>query len=123
MSQKVSPMKRATVSTHRGFITSIFRPSHVEFDIGDPSELDEKTIMEKFGKASGTFSNVTDKKESLLANKMRTNKVVEHHVKVETGKKMTFVDEDAFRKAIANVRDDSNDVDWMSAKYVKKNKI
>lgn len=123
MSQNVNPIKRAKVSTHRGFIISIFSPSHVEFDIGDPSEIDEKSIMEKFGKASGTHSNVTEKKETLMASKMRTNKKVEHHVNVEKGKKMTFVDEDAFKNAIKDVRNDDSDVDWMSASYVKKNKI
>lgn len=123
MTQSVSPIKRAKVSTHRGFITSLFTPSHVEFDIGDPTEIDEKTIMQKFGKASGTHSNVTDKKESLLARKMRVNKKVEHHVAVGSDRKMKFSNEEKFMDAISEVRNDSADTDWMLASYVKKNTI
>lgn len=123
MSPKVSPVKRARVATHRGFILEIFTPSHVEFDIGDPSEISAKLIMEGFAKASGTHSHITEKKESLMANKMRVNKEVTHHVNVDTERSMKFVDEGAFKDALKNVRDDSHDADWMLASYIKKNQI
>jgi len=123
MSQTLSPVKRARYSTHRGFIVELLSPSHVEFDIGDPSEIDEKAIMAKFGKASGTYSHVTDKEESLMARKMRTNKKVEHLVNISSDQEMIFVDEDAFTGALKDIRDDSNGTDWMLASYVKKNTI
>jgi len=123
MSQKISTVERAKMSTHRGFITSLFSPSHVEFDIGDPSEIDEKSVMEKFGKASGTHSNITNKKETFMASKMRKNEKVEHSVVVSSNYKMSFVDKEAFMGALADVRDDSNDTDWMLGSYVKKNTL
>jgi len=123
MSQKVSPLKRAKISTHRGFITGLFQPSHVEFDIGDLSEINEKDIMLKFGKTTGTVSNVTDKAETLMASKMVEHKKVDHLVTVKSDTKMKFDDEEAFKAAIQDVRDDSNDTMWMLGSYVKKNQL
>jgi len=58
----MKPLRKALVGTHKGQVQQLMKPFHVDYAASDRSELDENLILEKIGMASGTASQVTDKK-------------------------------------------------------------
>jgi len=123
MSQKVAPTQRAKMSTHRGFVTKLFAPFHVEFGLTDHKDFTRDGVMEKFGANSGTRSHITDKGETMMAAKMTTNKKTDHLVNVDSREQVAFSDEQAFRDAIRAIRNDNSATNWILASYVSKNTL
>jgi hypothetical protein len=123
MTQSISPIKRAKIATHRGFITELFAPFHVEFAINEPSEFNKDIVTAKIGASSGQANFVSDKPESQLASKMYTSKKAEFLVaEPEKNKeKINWEDLDGLKAAIAAVRDDSNDTDFCLTTWSAKN--
>jgi len=60
--ETVKPMKRAELTTRSGLVDKIFQPFHVAFDFSTKGEVTMKEITAKVGQASGSKSNVVDKK-------------------------------------------------------------
>ncbi|XP_013378948.1 uncharacterized protein LOC106150598 [Lingula anatina] len=56
MGDKVKPMSRAKVSTHKGAVEEMFKPAHVTIFASDLSDL--KGVMDKVTSASGTKVHV-----------------------------------------------------------------
>lgn len=56
--QRVKPMTKAKISTHKGTAEQTFYPYHVSIYANDPSDISETLIMEKVTSASGTKSHV-----------------------------------------------------------------
>eukprot|EP00924_Labyrinthula_sp_SR-Ha-C_P002748 maker-scaffold_13-snap-gene-6.62-mRNA-1 protein AED:0.00 eAED:0.00 QI:122/1/1/1/1/1/3/345/511 len=65
----VGVITKTYVSTHKGTVTPMFRPFHVQFRVDDPSELNEEKAMQAFSAASGSKSNVTDRKAAKVEKK------------------------------------------------------
>jgi len=58
----LKPLRKALISTHKGQVQQMMKPFHVDYAASDQSDLDERIILGKIGMASGTSSQVTDKK-------------------------------------------------------------
>jgi len=79
MCNKVSPVKRAKMSVHAGFLKDYFSPVHVDFDITSRDEISPEIVSQKIGTYTGTYSKVTNKGESFLvrqASRGRLNSVI-----------------------------------------------
>jgi len=74
MTQKLSPVKRAKMSTHGGFVKELFEPYHSDFYIDSPEEMSLSIAMDKIGIYSGQKSQVTDKSESKMGRMMKSSK-------------------------------------------------
>lgn len=59
--KNVSAIKRGKISTHQGFVSGLFSPFTTDFNIDAPDGLSFEIAKTKFGKISGTSTNVTDK--------------------------------------------------------------
>eukprot|EP00808_Paulinella_micropora_P018024 g47159.t1 len=55
------PMRKALLSTHKGQIGDVMKPAHVTFQWSVAREIDEQSILDKIGFASGTKDHVTTK--------------------------------------------------------------
>jgi len=123
MSANVTGLRKAKLSTHRGFVTKVFEPYHMEIEIDSPSELTVEMVTEKIQDTMGTKSRVTQKEATVRVD--RHDKAREELKKgpaaaKESGVSIGFDDEHAFKQAIADVRSDANPTTWMMSKYVDK---
>lgn len=60
--EKVKPMTKAKVATHKGSLEEMFKPAHVTVYAYEQSDLRQQTIMDKVTSASGTKSHVTERR-------------------------------------------------------------
>mmetsp|Transcript_43939 Transcript_43939/g.70305 ORF Transcript_43939/g.70305 Transcript_43939/m.70305 type:complete len:273 (+) Transcript_43939:820-1638(+) len=108
----IPPMMKATISTHKGTVTPVFRPFHQDFNISEKDELSPEIAMEKISGVSGSRSHVTDRKavqkEDTYERKFLGG------VKNET-QKLEFENKEDLLVAIADVRSDSSDTNWVVA--------
>jgi len=123
MSAQITGLKKAKLSTHRGFVTKIFEPYHMEIEVDSPSELTVEMVTEKIQDTMGTKSRVTQKEATVRVD--RHEKAREELKKgpaaaKESGVAISIEDEAGFKRAIADVRSDSNPTNWMMSKYVDK---
>jgi hypothetical protein len=114
--EDVPPTKRAIISTHKGTVANAFRPYMCEFVVTTRGELSLADIMDHIGGLTGTRSKVTDrkveeKKEEKFERKMLGGLTT-------TVQQLEFEDEDALRGALAHVRKDASEEDWVTAKFV-----
>lgn len=56
--QNIHRMQRATLSTHKGFVTQLFSPFHVDLECEKKDEISEAIIYAKIKKAAGTANFV-----------------------------------------------------------------
>lgn len=59
----VKPMVRGAINTMQGSIDAVFTPSHVQFSIGQQSELTAAMVAAKVGAASGSASHVVARQD------------------------------------------------------------
>mmetsp|Transcript_27896 Transcript_27896/g.54924 ORF Transcript_27896/g.54924 Transcript_27896/m.54924 type:complete len:520 (+) Transcript_27896:42-1601(+) len=133
MSSGVSPVNRAKISTHAGFLQDFFSPVHINFDISDAKDISPQIVTDKIGSYTGTKSHVTSKTETFLvrqadsaANKGKHAAVNESAAgagQTDSGRVVLFDDEKAFKEAIADVRSDATDTSWMLASYSSKDTL
>jgi len=95
----------------------------MEIEIDSPGELSSEMVKEKIQDTMGTKSRVTQKEATVRVD--RHDKAREELKKgpaaaKDSGLAISLEDEVAFKKAIADVRSDSNPTNWMMAKYVDK---
>jgi len=143
----MKPIRKASISTHKGQVKEILKPFHVDLVASDRSELNDDVILEKIGMSSGTASYVTDKKATTLPKKEdpkqasftpstgkggfthmspRLSKSGEAEVKQPMkggAQQISFTDEAAFKAALKAVRDDKQDANWVLGSYQGKNTI
>jgi len=125
MSTQITGLRKAKLSTHRGFVTKVFQPYHIEIEVDSPSELTREMVTERIQDTMGTKSRVTQKEATVRVD--RHDKAREELKKgpaaaKESGQAIGFEDEAAFKKSIADVRNDSNTTTWMLSRYVDKKK-
>jgi len=142
----MKPLRKASISTHKGHMKEIMKPFHVDLVASERSELNDDVIMEKIGMTSGTASFVTDKKATSLPKRedpkpssftpttgksgftpmsQRLSKSGEAEMKqpMKAAHQITFTDEAAFKAALKAVRDDKSDTNWVLASYQGKDTI
>jgi len=56
--ENINRMHRARLGTHKGEVTQLFSPYHVDFQATEKSELSDEVLQRKIGEASGTAVNV-----------------------------------------------------------------
>mmetsp|Transcript_9265 Transcript_9265/g.11108 ORF Transcript_9265/g.11108 Transcript_9265/m.11108 type:complete len:491 (+) Transcript_9265:132-1604(+) len=116
----LSPVLKATISTHKGTVTPFFRPFHHQFYVENRSELTEEKAIDAISSLTGTKSKVTDrkadKKESVYVRKMIGGTTKETQL-------LQYVDEEELRVAIAGVRNNDVEDDWVLGGFIgdKKN--
>lgn len=126
MSQSVSPVNRAKVSTHAGFLKDYFSPVHVDFDLSSRHDINAQIVSEKIGSYTGTHSKVTQKTESLLQRQVVAGQASQRRNSSDTEYQQNhikFEDETAFKSAIKDVRNDSSGTTWMMGYYSGKSTL
>jgi drebrin-like protein len=126
VTMKIPTVKRAKLSTHRGFITKVFEPFHLEFDISASSDISPQIVTEKI---EATMFTKTTSAATLSARLAQQNAAADkkssssHAVPTATAAQIGFEDEEEFKNAIAAVRSDENETNWMVASYVRKHTL
>jgi hypothetical protein len=112
--EDVPVMIRAAISTHKGTVTPLFRPYHVDFQATTRTELTHEVVMDHIMGLSGTKSHVSDKapqqKVDVYERKMLGGVKAEEVV-------VEFTDQEALVNAIKLVRNDKSDVTWAVASW------
>ncbi len=114
----VKPTARAKISTHKGTVSKIFQPYHVELVTSDLDELNSDGLWQLITAASGTRSNVLDKEGSRhTANTQTTPNRAS--VRTNTGNTggLEFKNADSLRDVIQDVRNDGTATNWMLLSY------
>jgi len=120
ISNNLPPLHKAQLGTHRGFVTTLFAPFHVEFTADKPAEVNLDAVMEKVSNTSGTRSKVVSQEYAGAEH----SRVAERDRKHEMSKRGTVTvptdtaqlqlqDESAIRSAIAEVRKDGSENTWV----------
>ncbi|GBG23808.1 Drebrin-like protein [Hondaea fermentalgiana] len=114
----VPPMAKAMIATHKGAITPLFRPFHEDFHISEPEELTEEIALEKIASKSGTMSHVTERKQekrkSFFARSFLGG--------ANKGKlSLEFTNKEELSEAIADVRNDATETNWVIAELIGQN--
>jgi len=125
----VPVMLRGLLSTHKGAVTSAFRPFHCDFFATERSDLDHEKAMHHLSGLTGTRSKVRDKAATLSAGdysssergKIKVERKALHLPILPAGKKqeLDIIDADALQQAIAAVRGDSHPTNWVLAGWKK----
>jgi len=120
-------MLRARLGTHSGAIKEVISPFHVSVEATTKDEINEDIIWATVRKASGTAVHVIDKPGHVPSQSSHVPKspaggakgspsFASAGVNKQSGG-VTFVDEKALRAAIAEVRSDASETNWVLASY------
>jgi len=132
--EKVPFMKKAKMTTHKGSIVSLMGQYHIDIHASSLEELTDESISRKVKDAAGTSIHVKDgPKEgspatatasstatSTRAAPTSTKPVAKGGAKPSVpqgGGTLNFVDADQIKAAIAAVRSDSDETDWVLFGY------
>jgi hypothetical protein len=130
-------MQKAKLGTHAGDIYNLFAPCHPSLASPDANEVTDDNIMKEIMKASGSYKHVLEghpiqrqTSHTSPANPQQqkqpysaTRPPVEKKPASEQSNKppekaaVDFQDIDGMRQAIAEVRYDGNDTDWVLITY------
>ena len=114
--ESVKPIQRGKYSTHFGTVQKFFTPYHYEFTIGSKTELSKESIQEHIASYTGTKSHVLSPKAAQgVKSKASTAKPSSSGVKSppKVDAKLKFVDEQVFKNALADLRNDSSTADYL----------
>jgi len=124
--ENIHRMLRARLGTHSGAVKEIFHPYHVDVEASNKGEINEEIIWATVRKASGTAVYLVDKKGSSPASHVPKSPVggggakapsfANAGVNKQSGG-VSFPDEKALRAAIADVRNDTSNTNWVLASY------
>jgi len=130
LSQSVdlSPKQKGIVSTHMGFITTLLQPYSVEFLLDSKNGFTSEIVRNKFQVMLGTKSNVrtSDEAKHLGAKQGTVGNLSQPMVPkaaLAGNAALQFQDEEAFKQALSNVRNDQSETTWLLATYAAKNTI
>lgn len=131
----MSPVLKAKISTHRGFVVSKFRPFHFDFDLDATDDFSEeivtarvqevsmtKSISAVQGKATGSGVPDSYRGNIVKGKQVKTKYKRNDHVNTKS-RGLKFEDRKAFEAGVADVRNDATDTTWFLAGYPKKNKL
>jgi len=129
-------MQKAKLGTHAGDIYNLFAPCHTSLDTPDLHEITDEHIMKLIMIASGTYKHVLEghptpapqpqhKPQISSSSKPGTGRTAPapresdtHGGAVRTIERVVeFHDEEGIKQAIQEVRNDSNDSDWILVTY------
>jgi hypothetical protein len=123
--EQVRPTAKAKISTHKGTVSKIFQPYHVELVTSDIGELTTDNLWGLITAASGTKSNVLDKQGAPASTpKAPTTKVsaVRSPVSTGTGGGLEFNNVDELRGYLQDVRNDQTPTNWLLLTYAANSK-
>jgi hypothetical protein len=134
----VPRMQKAKLGTHAGDIYNLFAPCHTSLDTPDLHEISDANIMKEIMKASGTYQHVLEG-HPVTRPPPQTHQPQQHTQQqpqnrpppatkkpnpapaASTGSvekpTVEFQDLDGIRQAIADVRYDGSDTDWVLITY------
>jgi len=127
--ENVPRMLKARLGTHSGSINEFFTPYHVTLDVTQKSEINDDVIMNLITSASGTKVNVLEGKKEVTpsTNVGRTSNGIKpassSMTKVPAVPKnapeqtVKFVDKEAVKADIADVRKDGTETNWVLVGY------
>jgi len=124
--ENIHRMLRARLGTHSGAIKEVFHPYHVDIEAEKKSEISEEIIWGIVRKASGTADYVIDKKGGSSSGSSNIPKSPQSGAKSTSftpagvnkqSGGVNFTNERELRAAIADVRSDASDTNWVLASY------
>jgi len=135
----VPRMQKAKLGTHAGDIYNLFAPCHTSLDTPDLHEVNDENIMKEIMKASGTYQHVLAGHPVSRPNPQAQQSHQSHQPTKQTAprpvaekkppsdthggvsktleKVIDFQDLDGVKQAIADVRYDGSDTDWVLITY------
>ena len=119
-----APVKlRSQISTHSGFIQSLFQPYHVSFDLDCVDDLSQQIVSLKLTQLIGTADTSganTQQPKSAIQKKVGPA-VVSNATSVQTS--ILIVDEIEFKSALHALHHEDASTAWLIASYVNSNTI
>jgi len=113
---KVPVVRKARITTHRGAIVDFIGQHHASIDASNHSELTHEIIATKISDASGSGNRVKGAAVTTSTSTAPSKSTAKGSSKVSAGS-VVFVNESEIRGAIAKVRSDSSENDWVLLGY------
>eukprot|EP00469_Lotharella_globosa_P009589 CAMPEP_0167775596 /NCGR_PEP_ID=MMETSP0111_2-20121227/2651_1 /TAXON_ID=91324 /ORGANISM="Lotharella globosa, Strain CCCM811" /LENGTH=518 /DNA_ID=CAMNT_0007665537 /DNA_START=30 /DNA_END=1586 /DNA_ORIENTATION=+ len=132
---KLSPVFKGKLATHRGFVTKVFDPYHEEFLISSKSDISESIIRQTIqktmftdrsvlGEGKSTGSQPQPERKPATKTTTTTKKVGSGpRVPLKSKKKINFTDSKMWETMMASVRSDAQSNDWLVSRYVKRQQL
>jgi len=132
----LKPMRKAAVGTHKRQVGKYLEPYHFDIQVSDLAELQSSYANSKFDSsvvpevkaepkpaaAAAAPSTSTPSRSSYVPKKDVDDK--KNAALSQAGKTtINFVDEAAFKAALASIRKDSEPTDWILASYAAKDTL
>jgi len=123
--ENISALKRAKYSTHKAAVQKTFQPFHFEFTIEHKKELTPESIRHHVTGVMGTRSKEVGKVEKVdeqkdMGSMKASRKGSQPEVKVAQNAKVEVENEEEYKFAMAELRNDKSGVEWILTKLNDK---
>lgn len=124
----LKPLHRAKISTHKGAVTKLFTPYHVDFTISEVDEISMELVHKRVSETSGSGSKVLNKdgstgsQQKTVASTSTVSNTARNRNSVTTTSSLAIVNEDEVKQAITNVRKDGSDINYALVGYVENSR-
>lgn len=124
LSDKVKPMEKARIGTHMGFVQKLFSPFHVEWMLDTRADFSLDIVTQRFRENMFLDSRVRDNEAKAPIQRKSSTATSGPRVPMQgTTESLKFADEEAFRKTLADVRNDQSETNWLSVSYAGKHTL
>jgi len=117
----VPGMKKAKIGTNKGSVTELVGHYNMEITASTKAEISPEVIQDKVYSTTGTKSTAKNPWEFQQGESKKTEKKAASHVPTQSS--VLFLNEDAIRDAIKDLRNDSTPTNWMLCRYTKDGRL
>ncbi len=125
----LKPLHRAKISTHKGAVTKLFTPYHIDFTISEADEITTELVHKRVSETSGSGSKVLTKdgtttmsQKAAASTSTGVSAAARNRNSITTTSSLAIVNEDAVKQAISSVRKDGSDVNYALVGYVENSR-
>lgn len=117
----VPAMKKAKIGTNKASVTEIVGHYNMEITADTKSEITAEAIQDKVYSTTGSKSTAKNPWEFQQTESKKTEKKAASHVPTQST--VLFLNEDAIRNALKDVRNDNSATNWMLTRYTKDGRL
>jgi len=117
----VPAMKKAKIGTNKASVTEIVGHYNMEITASTKAEITAEVIQDKVFSTTGSKSTAKNPWEFQQTESKKTEKKAASHVPTQST--VLFLNEDAIRNALKDVRNDNSATNWMLIRYTKDGRL
>eukprot|EP00299_Pterocystis_sp_00344_P008071 c2908_g1_i1.p1 GENE.c2908_g1_i1~~c2908_g1_i1.p1 ORF type:complete len:513 (-),score=157.96 c2908_g1_i1:117-1607(-) len=116
--ESIPLFQRATVTTHKGVVESLFSPFHTSLRITTKSDISEEIARKILSDLSGKGESATKRIGTApVTSAQSTTAATPRSAAPTQGAELEVIDRAGIEEAIKSVRDDTSELDWLVVGY------